>query len=130
MNLKFNKDGKLEFNLIDLFDNLPAETKIQLVESLSCDEAILKHVLDQLLDGWTENMYYGATALPEATPFWSLDKAKREVAKRAGEVAKAEIERLERELARQKEENKKESDARWRLFHAWPREFMHRRPWD
>lgn len=100
MTLKFNKENKLEFDICDLLDSVSAESKVELIESLSCDEAILKHVVDQILDGWTENAYHGSEACTvESKPRYSLDFARREISKRAGEVAKTVVESLEKSLA-------------------------------
>lgn len=100
MTLKFNKDHKLEFDLHDLLSGAADETKIQLIESLACDDAIIKHVTDQILDHWTENCYCGSRDYEVGSqPLWPLDIAARRIALRAGEVAKNEIERLEKSLA-------------------------------
>ena len=100
MKISFNKDNKLEFDLCDLLDSVSAESKVELIESLACDESILKHVVDQILDALTENAYCGASDYPErSTPYYSLSFARREISKRSGEVAKTVIERLEKSLA-------------------------------
>lgn len=57
MTLTYNKDGKLEFELYDLLPSIKTEDKVKLIEDLSCDEQIIQHVVDQILDGWTENFY-------------------------------------------------------------------------
>lgn len=105
MNLKYNKDGKLEFDLHDLLDCADSETKVELIESLSCDEAIIKHVVAQILDGWTENSSHGSEACEQQEiPHCGLDIARREISKRSSEVAKKTIEDLEKTIARQKRE--------------------------
>ena len=114
MNLKFNKDNKLEFDIIEFFDGIPDETKLELVESLASEEAIIKHVTDQILDGWTENMYCGATSFDhDPEPRWSLDYARREIAKRSNGVAKQQIEELERTIERKNKELQKFREKEW-----------------
>ncbi len=99
MTVKFNKDHKLEFDLVDLLDSVDAESKVELIESLSCDESILKHVVDQILTGYTENACCGASCYPEhSVPRYSLSFARREISKKAGELAKETIEKLEKAL--------------------------------
>jgi len=99
MNVRIEQ-GSLKIDIQDLLDNLSEEHRLQFIEYLACQDAVIKHVMDQILDGWTENACCGpllCTASPE--PRFGLDWAKREVARRAGEVAAEEIRRLEKALA-------------------------------
>jgi len=95
MNIKLEK-GNLILDLSSLFDLMSGEEKVKLIESLSCEDAIIKHVADQLLDKWTENSYCGSTGWGESQPRTPIDVARREIAKRAGGVAKREVEDMER----------------------------------
>ena len=91
---------KLVIGVFELLHNMPDEDKIKLIDELSCEDAIIKHVVDQILDGWTENVSHGAILVPASSnPKEGLDYAMREVAKRSGEVAAKEIKRLEEALA-------------------------------
>lgn len=104
MNINY-KEGKLQIDLHDLLDNVREGDLDEFLESISCNDKVIKHVTDQILDKWTENCYSGGVACTaDADPRWGLDKAWREVAKRSGEVAKREIERLEDALKRRNEE--------------------------
>jgi hypothetical protein len=104
MNITY-KEGKLQIDLHDLLDNIREEDLSEFLESVSCNDKVIRHVTDQILDKWTENCYSGGSAcIADAAPVWGLDKAWREVAKRSGEVAKREIERLEDALKRRNEE--------------------------
>lgn len=99
MTAKF-QDGKLQLDFHDLLSSVPDEQKVELLESLSCDKAILKHVTAQLLDGFTENTYCGAyTSLASAEPHTTLDKARREIALRASEQAEKTIKALTQRVA-------------------------------
>ena len=99
------KEGNLIVDLHSLLDNVPKEDLEVFFESVSCNDRVIKHVTDQIISKWTENCYYGATCIDApAEPCNGLDKAWREVAKRSGEVAKREIERLEEALKRRNEE--------------------------
>ena len=88
-----------------LLDSVKEEDLNEFLETVSCNDKVIKHVTDQILDRWTENCYSGGAACTaDADAKWGLDKAWREVAKRSGEVAKREIERLEEALKRRNEE--------------------------
>lgn len=98
MEIKY-KDGTLQIDLHSFLDSLKQEDSSEFLESISCNDKVIKHVTDQILDKWTENYYYGSVSVTAgATAYSGLDWAWREVAKRSGEVAKREIERLEAAL--------------------------------
>ena len=120
MNVKFNDKGELVIDFWDALEHLPKEEKIKLIETLSCNEEIIKHVADQLIDGFTENVYSGADNSGEVTPTCQLNIQRRRIAEMAGEVAKKEIADMLRNLERAKESEKKANDRYWALYHAWP----------
>jgi len=98
MTLKY-KNGELYIDFFDLLSGIPEQDKIDLIESLSCEDAIIKHVTDQILDGWTENCCSGGSCFTAGhSPTTGLDFARRQIAKRADEIAKKEIEKLEKAL--------------------------------
>jgi hypothetical protein len=104
------KDGKLSFDFHDLLDRVSPADQVDLIESLSCSDPIIRHVAAQILDRWTESGYRGAercTAAPDTdgpviVP--ALDWAARTVARRSGEIAAREIKRLEDALRRANED--------------------------
>jgi hypothetical protein len=107
MTIKYD-NGNLVIDLHALLACVDAATRASFIESLACDDEIIRHVTAQILDRWTESVYAGGslvTAVPapasSATP---LDTAWREVAKRSSDVAKREIERLEEALGRANKE--------------------------
>ncbi len=98
------KDGALvvTVNLYEAFRAMPDEDKASFLDTLACDDGVIRLVSQQILDGWTDLCSHGGTQCTDihdvsSTP---LSAAVREVAKRSGDVARKEIERLERELAR------------------------------
>ena len=94
------KEGKLELDLHDLLQNVNKETKMEMIESVSCDDHIIKHVTEQIINKWTENFYSGGTNIIASTnTYTGLDWAWREVAKKSGDIAKREIERLEKAIS-------------------------------
>ena len=104
MDIKF-KDGNLQLDLHDLLDSVKEEDLNEFLETVSCNDKVIKHVTEQILEQWTENGYSGASvASTSSEPHYGLDKAWREVAKRSGEVAKLEIKKLEDALKRRNEE--------------------------
>lgn len=120
MTIKYNKDGKLEFELHSLLECAKDQTKIELIESLACDDAIIKHVTDQILDGWTENCFCGASSFEQTdTVYYGLDYARRQIAKRSSEVAKNTIEELEKTIARQKQELAEYHEKESRICHSY-----------
>lgn len=96
------KDGTLEIDMHSILQDICPEKKVEMIESLACDDAIIKHVADQIIHRWTENSCSGGsncTIPADASKGCPLDEAWRRVAKASGEVAKVEIERLEVGLA-------------------------------
>lgn len=120
MNAKINKEGKVEIDLQDLFRSMSDESKLVLIESLSCEDAIIKHVADQILDGFTENVYSGASGYGEVDHLSPLDEARRKVAKGASEASEKIISELEWRLKREKEQAQKYLEAYIQLDDAWP----------
>jgi len=106
--------------LSSLLESMSDESKIILIETLSCESAIIKHVADQILTGWTENSYCGASGYGEVNHLSPLDEARRKVAKGASEVSEKIISELEWRVKREKELAQKYMDAYFVLYHAWP----------
>jgi|SRR5689334_2281373 len=86
--------GKIELDILELLDALTDEERQQVVEHLSCFEQIIEHVGAQIIDGWTENGFWGAKGCGP-TPFTALDKMRRRVAESSGDIAKQQIESLQ-----------------------------------
>lgn len=93
-------DGKISVDIGDLFAALTGQAKIDFIDSLACEEEIITHVADIITTRWTEMSSSPGSSFPDqAVPTTAMDKAVREVAKRASQTAKDEIERLERALS-------------------------------
>lgn len=93
------KNGAVTFELCEILQYLTPEQKLEMMEFFACDDVIIKHVTDQIVERWTENSFSGdLNIFATENPTYGLDWAWREVAKRSGEVAKREIERLEKSL--------------------------------
>ena len=66
------------------------------VQSLSCRDDVIRNVMTQVFEGYTEDGYAGArSANAEYEPYTPLDIFRRKIAKCAGDIAKHQIERLE-----------------------------------
>lgn len=102
------ENGKIAFNIGDLLACLTGPAKIDLIDSLACEEEIITHVADIITTRWTEMSSSPLSSHPpESVPSTAMDKAVREVAKRASQTAKDEIERLEGALLRLETEVKR-----------------------
>ena len=101
MKLEINHFVSIEiadpYELVELMSD---EEQVELIESLSCFDAVIVHVKDQLLHGCTVHGNHGSIG-----PDTPLSMAVREVAELCGEVAKSEIASLERRLKYQEELN-------------------------
>lgn len=94
------QSGNLELSvcLDTVLQTLSDEQKVLLVDSLSCEEAIIKNVADQILTGWTEQCSHGRTSYTSQSDpecLTALDRARRELARNSSEIAAKEIARLE-----------------------------------
>ena len=99
MTTKLEK-GFLKIDLLDCLERLSLEEKKELIDTLSCGDDVIKNVVDQVLDGYTELGSHGSIAFAQATETFGLGWAKREIAKRSGEVAAKQIKALEESLER------------------------------
>lgn len=118
--IELNDKRQIVIELSWLLSALTDEQKRELVDSLACEDAIIADVSAQLLDGWTERSSHGAKSCgSDAEPTSPLDKARRELASRAGEVAQKEIEDLKRSLIWQKMLQEHYSAAYFKAYHAW-----------
>jgi hypothetical protein len=120
MTTKINPKGKIEFDLIEFIECLDAESQISFIETLSCFDSIIKHVMDQVLTGWTENLYNGSDydSNPEKNSI--IGKARERITSQAiDELKDREIERLKLHLGRSQKEEKKYSDWAWEMYRSW-----------
>lgn len=114
MTATFTPDGKLQFDFHDCLRSLPAEQRLQCIEDLSCDEEILKHITDQLVEGYTEGGYSGGTIITapaDSSRGTALDHALRRIAKASSPIAERQIMKLEDALTRATERLREMEDA-------------------
>lgn len=114
------ENGFIKIRLVSILETLTEQEKLNLIEELSCEETIIKHVSDQLLNGWTENGYYGGQLCSPPTDDiigTALDNARRRIALGAGDVSKSEIKKLQQALIFEREQVQKYRDDYFRLYH-------------
>lgn len=118
--------GTISIDLHAVLEGMDASSKSFLVQSLSCDDDILKCATDQILDGYTPDGYSGGeAAIAEASPWTPLDAARRRVALSADSVASREVARLEAALKMKTEQLEKERTESRRM-----EEFLRDRGYD
>ncbi len=106
-------DGKFQFSLQCALEDMTADERVALIEALSCEEAILKHVLDQVIDGHTESWFHGYKSSGDITPYTAIGAARRRIAEASSQIAADEIEALKRSIASAKELG----NEGWRRYH-------------
>lgn len=110
MKIDIKSGGEVTFsvNAYGLIEGLNEEQKLLLADAVAVQDSVIKYVGQQILDGWTDHVSCAAKSCGDADPHWPLGKVIREVAKRSGDVAREEIEKLEESLRRAKETNEKD----------------------
>ena len=88
-----NKIIRVDINPYDIIhDLLSTEQRQDLIESMSCHNDIIKAVMEQVLDGYTENGFCGQTSSHINTP---IQEARKRIAKESDEAIRRTIEGLE-----------------------------------
>ena len=93
------KDGQVILDLHDeiLTPILRGHSRDKALESISCHDDVIQHVMDQVFDGMTANGC-GEWADVKEEPQTAISKARRRIVQGAGKVARDEVARLAREL--------------------------------
>lgn len=103
--------GVLKIGLSQALECLNTDEKRSVADALACEDDIIKDVVAQLINGWTEAGSHGVKLCHGyAEPNTGLDWAWREIAKRSGEIAAKEIKRLEDALKAKTDELQKLRD--------------------
>jgi len=107
------ENGKVVLDYCELLGEAEGRELELLVQSLACQDDLVRHVADQLLEGWTEDGYHGGKVGDASGSGTPIDKARRRIALGADKVAKETIEALQRAL-KQAEERSAEG---WSKYH-------------
>ena len=86
----------------ELLELMSDDEQIELIESLSCRESVIKHVSDQLIHGCTENGHSGWMSYGES-PQTATQLAIRGLIENINNMAYQEIQRLESLVKGEKE---------------------------
>ena len=111
--ITINRDGDVSINFLDIMDNTSPEFKLNLIEVLACEDTIIKHVMDQVLHGYTENGYSGTVVVDNLRIGSELQKARDCVMKQGNKLLVVELKRLRRVL----ENRHKYQDEGWNQYH-------------
>ena len=109
MECKLNKDSELTLtvDVFQLIHDLPADRHLELAESLSCSDTVINHVMDQVLEGYTENGFCGSWSTCYDEP---LQKYRQRIAEHSSDTAAKEIEILKQRLERSETSRKEIED--------------------
>jgi hypothetical protein len=92
-------NGRLSLDLVEVIQAMSDDQQLALIEALACQDAVIKAVSQQILDGWTATTECRGSRAYTGSPC-PLDTVILEVAKRSSEVAEKEITKLLTELNR------------------------------
>lgn len=95
--MNFNEQtGQITLDAYDLIHSIPTEQQKSLIESLSCSDQIIRHVMDQVFYGLTDNGFGGGVWLSgHAEDNSAIVDFQRKIALKANEIAEKHILRLE-----------------------------------
>lgn len=95
-----------EIDIVELLSSLDTEAKKTLIEALSCQEDMIRHVTDQILDGYTDNGWCGAfaTSSNEVEFLPELQKSRVRITQSLSELADKQIKMLTEKNQRLAEE--------------------------
>ena len=108
-----NGDGEICIDVMDVFYNTSDNFKLELIERLSCEDVIIKHVMDQVLNGCTENGYSGSEVIDNLRLGSELQQARERIRQQGNNLLVKEINRLREVL----ENRSKYQDNGWNEYH-------------
>ena len=107
-----NGHGEICIDVLDVFDNTSDSFKLELVERLSCEDVIIKHVIDQVLNGSTENGYSGSETIDWQQVNSELQQARERIRLQGNNLLVKELKRLREVL----ENRRKYQDNGWNEY--------------
>jgi hypothetical protein len=110
---EINGNGEICLNVLDIFYSTSDSFKLELVERLSCEDAVIKHVIDQVLNGCTENGYSGSEVIDSQRVSSELQQARERIRQQGNNLLVKELNRLREQL----ENRSKYQDSGWNEYH-------------
>lgn len=102
----------------ELLELVHPDDMVDFTQSLSCRDEVVKHVADQIIHGFTEFGYHAGISQVESEPSTALQKAVREVSLKSSDIAKQEIESLQRALANAEKQKDEYMNKYYDLYHG------------
>lgn len=114
------ENGTVHISIAEILEALTDDEKVSLVDSLACEDVVIRGVADQLLGGCTELGSHGyRSGVGSATrPLNALDVARRRIAEGSSEIVKQEIEALKSAILMERDLGRKG----WEAYHELLRE--------
>ena len=112
--MEMNENGEIIIDAFGLIHDLPREKHLILAESLSCSDTVINHVMDQVLEGCTENGFSGGWSTGYNEP---LQIYRKRIAECSSDVAKSQMAELDRQIERLKKERDNYRDMYLELNH-------------
>lgn len=113
MNLTVNALGEIIIDVAEVFDATNYNFKLELIERLSCEDAVITHVMEQVFSGLTENGYSGSEVSDDLRISTPLQQAREKVRQQGNRLLLEELSRLRGVI----ENRHKYSDAGWNMYH-------------
>jgi len=114
------ENGSLIIHVGELFDAMDEHDKAEIVEYLACEDDIIRHVMAQVFDGWTENINHGEVSVGHTTNPTELEKARLAVCEKAEPTLRRELKRMQRIAERAHDNAARYSNWAFHLYHTWP----------
>lgn len=108
-----NGDGEICINFLDVMYETSDQFKLELMERLSCEDVIIKHVMDQVFNGLTENGYSGSEGIDLHQISSELQQARERIRNCGNQLLVKEVKRLRERL----DNRQGYQDAGWKEYH-------------
>lgn len=112
--------GNLVISISDVLQSLSAEERDSFAQALSCEDAVIVNVVDQIVDGFTRDISHGSSD--------TLLEQRKRILEAVDQVRFKVVGELMRSLAALEFSEERASKWAWHLWHAWPSEYAASRP--
>ena len=108
-----NGNGEICIDFLDVMYETSDNFKLELMERLSCEDVIIKHVMDQVFAGFTENGYSGTEVIDNHQVSSELQQARERIRNCGNQLLVKEVKRLRERL----DNRQGYQDAGWKEYH-------------